>query len=466
MPRTGHKPKKLTEQQITGPLAVNLVERALLSMGFPWHPTRQELEGGIDGFAEIRDPATGRLTNSFFKVQVRGTTRLWAHETKDEFSFRCSDRDIDYWMSGDKSPVVLVVVRPEGDEAYWADIREEFAVGQRRAEHYVRFNKHAQRFDRSAMRALMRLAIPKDAGTFLPAVFSNEMLFTNLLQLKSYPEHICIAPTEYYLPKDLIERARAQNTWLPGGWFLHDKTIRCFHDLREGVWTSFCERGAVETFDTTEWSHSDDPQRQYEFVRLLNHAFRADMRLRRMWWSPDDKCFFFPPEFRKNQPTRRDYKYRSLQQMTTSEVVMIQRLATTKDVFYWRHDAFIPGFERCDDKWYLAITPHYVFTTDGRTAHSRGYEFLSGLKRLEHQKAVFGQVLMWKHLLTQDAPLFEGTRRVHAGPSIGFGDLLTASCARGIIDSDWLPIGANDSATLNQANGDSAQTTDSEALFK
>ena len=63
-------PKRLTPQQVTGPLGVNLIEGILLRMGFPWHPTRQELEGGIDGFIEIRDPATGNLTNTVLNAAV------------------------------------------------------------------------------------------------------------------------------------------------------------------------------------------------------------------------------------------------------------------------------------------------------------------------------------------------------------------------------------------------------------
>ena len=52
-----------------------------------------------------------------------------------------------------------------------------------------------------------------------------------------------------------------------------EKMIRSFHDLREQPWPQICDRGSVEQFDVDEWSDSDDPDVQREFVRLMNQAF-------------------------------------------------------------------------------------------------------------------------------------------------------------------------------------------------
>jgi hypothetical protein len=463
--RNGAKPKRLTQQQITGPLAVNLVERVLLTMGFPWHPTRQELEGGIDGFVEIRDPATGDLTNCFLKVQVRGTSRVWVHESKDDFSYRCNERDLQYWMQGDTTPVILIVVRPEGDEAYWVNIREVFVNRQSPSDQYVRFNKSAQRFDQSAKRALMRLAVPKDVGTSLPAMAANETLVSNLLHLKSFPSSIYVAPTEYRTGGEIFDQLTVPQSWLPGGWALHDKTIRCFHNLREEPWRRFCDHGAVDRFDSEEWAYSTDAQRQREFVRLLNHALRSDMRMRRLWWSKNDRCYFFPPRFRNGEPQSREYRYRSAQHLTTSEVVMIQRNSTSDGVYYWRHDAFKPAFLMCDGRWHMAISPHYVFTSDGRASHPRSDELISGLKRVEHQRAVLGQVLMWRHMLTRMDPLFE-VHSAHQQMVLIFDELLKASSAKGIVDRDWLPLDERDNTNSNTEDTAQPALAESETLFK
>lgn len=440
-------PKRLTPQQVTGPLGVNLVERILLQMGFPWHPTRQELEGGIDGFIEIRDPATGNLTNTVLKAQIKTTTKKWSHESSTEFSYRCDARDIDYWMSGDNQPVLLIVVRPSGDEAYWANVREVFSDPQRRKDQWVRFDKATQRLSSSSARDLMNLGSPRDSGLYIPAMSVEETLISNLLPVTSLPPHIYVASTDYRDPKDVIAWAKDSEVQLPSGWFLGDKLIYSFHDLREGMCREIWDVGSVETFGTDEWSDSDDPDRQRQFVRLLNQVFRGDMRIRRLWRSKDEKCYYFPSRRGPNdEPQPRTYWYRSLQQKTSSEVVKVEPDRNGDGIWYCRHDAFQHAFLRINDGWHLVITPHYVFTTDGRTPHPHGEELLSGLKRQERQKAVLGQVVMWRHKLTEQRGqmrLGEGEREQ---PLIGFGDLTRLSCPRGINDADWLPSDSGDEA--------------------
>ena len=117
---------------------------------------------------------------------------------------------------------------------------------------------------------------------------------------------------------------------------------------------------------------------------------------------------------------------------------MVARHKDTGQAYYFRHDAFKPEFHRIDGRWYLAITPHYVFTTDGRTPHPRSEDLLSGLKRLEHQQAVLGQIVMWKHKLTYLSPrgLFDGNDE--RKPFFSFGDLLQSQCERCVDDHQWL----------------------------
>ncbi|MHC4075935.1 MAG: DUF4365 domain-containing protein, partial [Planctomycetota bacterium] len=71
MKRHNTKPKKITQNQITGQQGVNYVEQTVLEMGFTWHPTNASLEAGIDGIIEIRDPETGEVTNNIIQVQVK-----------------------------------------------------------------------------------------------------------------------------------------------------------------------------------------------------------------------------------------------------------------------------------------------------------------------------------------------------------------------------------------------------------
>lgn len=90
------KPKKIHDNQITGQQGVNLTERAVLEMGFAWHPTNQALEAGIDGIIEIIDKATGEATNNIIQVQVKTTTKKWSFEDSTTFTYLCKVEDIDY----------------------------------------------------------------------------------------------------------------------------------------------------------------------------------------------------------------------------------------------------------------------------------------------------------------------------------------------------------------------------------
>ena len=83
------KGKKVTQAQIFGRQGVALVEERLLEMGFTWHPTSQDLEAGIDGFSELRDPATGVVSGSFLHVQSRARNAL-EKDTAESFEYTCT----------------------------------------------------------------------------------------------------------------------------------------------------------------------------------------------------------------------------------------------------------------------------------------------------------------------------------------------------------------------------------------
>jgi hypothetical protein len=139
------KSKKIHRTSIVGEQGINLIQRVVLGMGYMWYPTGG-VEAGIDGFIEIRDAVTGEVTNSIVQVQSKAGPSFFRAETETSFEFRCDDRDLDYWTQGN-APVILVVSRPQTEEAYWVSIKGYFRDPRRRAERKVRFNKRRDRFD-------------------------------------------------------------------------------------------------------------------------------------------------------------------------------------------------------------------------------------------------------------------------------------------------------------------------------
>lgn len=328
------------------------------------------------------------------------------------------------------TPVVLVAVRPDGKEAYWADVKTAFADPARRKDRHLHFSKETQRFDASAASELIKLALPKDVGPYLPATQHKETLYSNLLEVKQFPDHIYVASTDYRKPEDIFAWRKENDIDLPSGWILTEKTIRSVYDLKEEPFRQLVDVGTVEEFDLAEWSETDDPDKQREFVHLLDRVLNNDLRARGLWHSNVEHCFYFPtlPRYRTNS-----YRYKSLARETPRKVATIKRDRETRDIVYIKHTAFRYDWVRLDDRWYLAIVPHYFYSTDNKTPYPNGEDLLSGIKRLERQGAVLGQVVMWKEKLSESDSLFQKVE-----PLIEFGELLQYQCQRGLDEKTWL----------------------------
>lgn len=117
--------KTIHVNTIKGQQGINLIEAIVYDMGFVWYPTGQ-VEAGIDGYLEIRDPVTGAVTNSIIQVQSKATDRPFVAASEISFEYQCDAEDLKYWMAGN-APVILIVARPSTREAYWVAIKEYFS---------------------------------------------------------------------------------------------------------------------------------------------------------------------------------------------------------------------------------------------------------------------------------------------------------------------------------------------------
>src|SRR5262249_28968697 len=97
-----------------------------------------------------------------------------------------------------------------------------------------------------------------------------------------------------------------------------------------------------------------------------------------------------------------------------------------------RHLAFHGRFRRVGGDWFLELTPTYRFTRDGDRLDRFHAERLSGIKRIEGNRAVLSAVLFWADYLSRRRGLFSQTSRV-----LGFGSLEQFSLPVGIEDAHW-----------------------------
>ncbi|MBK6781770.1 MAG: DUF4365 domain-containing protein [Gemmatimonadetes bacterium] len=282
--------KRISDQSIIGQQGVALVTQRVLSMGFLFHPTIGALDAGIDGFIELRDRDSGEAQNLILQVQSKATASKFASETKTSFSFICGERDLAYWMQGN-APVIVVVSRPETNEAYWVEVKGYFKDPARLKSRKIVFEKAKNSFDPSAREALIALAIPKDSGVYFGPPPRSETLYSNLLQVIRFPDTLYVGQSKIVSRPDFVRRVR--DLGLPHEWRLSSDQVITPHDLSAPEWHEVVDRGTVEPLPASEWTNADDERRR-DFVELLNRCLGVKARQIGLRYSRDEGYYYFP----------------------------------------------------------------------------------------------------------------------------------------------------------------------------
>lgn len=434
---------------MTGQSGINLIEKVVLDMGYVWRAT-DVMDAGIDGTIEIRNPATGEMTNNIIQVQSKATDIQFTAETPQKFEYVCNERDIEYWRGGN-TPVLLIVSRPKDNLIYWVSIKEYFDTPEKIKSRKVLFDKTANCFSKESASDLFKLAVPKSVGLYLDPIQKTEMLFSNLLEIKKFPEYIYVADTTYRDPKNVVAELRQLGADVNYEWILRNKKILSFHDLDQYPWNRICDAGTIENFGVDEWAFSDDSDRENELRDLLTQSLGEILKSKHIRYSRSDKLYHFTAT---KSLKERKYNYFSTAKKTHRTVFMgYSKRKTSDEPAYYRHSAFIGKFQKFSEKWYLEITPTYYFTRDGFEGYKFADEKIKNIKKLEFNPAILGQVIMWSTILQPDpvVNLFDTPKAEH----IVFGDLLKIQSLYGIDDKKWLP----------QEDEEDKTTTDCEQLL-
>ena len=425
--------KKIHKNSIIGQRGINLIEKIVLEMGFLWYPSGG-IEAGIDGAIEIRNPVTGEVANNILQVQSKATENPFTAETADSFEYNCNDRDIDYWLGGN-TPVILVISRPKDNLIYWMPVKSYFDTPEKIKSKKVFFNKKTHQFSKESASDLASLAVPKSFGLYLDPIQKPEVLYLNLLEIKKLPEYIYVADTAFKRPKEVVDEMRRIGAELNGEYILRNKRMLSFHDLDQYPWNRLCDIGTLENFGANEWAFSDDTDRENEFRDLMNQSLTEMLRIKHVRYSRDHKFYHFTAT---KKLADRKYHYMSIAKKTHRTVFCgYSKKKDSDEPAYYRHSAFFGKFLKYTDKWYLEITPTYLFTRDGFEEYKFAEDKIKKIKMLELNMAIMGQVIMWSKVLqpVQEQSLFETPKFEH----LEFGDLVMISSNYGIDDSSWLP---------------------------
>lgn len=418
--------KVLRASDIIGDRGVALIHSFVSEMGSLWHPTG--LEAGIDGLIEFRDPTTGEMLNQHLAVQSKATGAPFPAGNP---SFTCREKDLEYWLKGNM-PVILIYSHPPSREAFWVSIRDYFASPARRRSRKILFDRARDRFDAGALHRLLEIAVEDRSGLYLAPPPTPEVLYANLQRVTRLPERLYHCYTGCARPKEIRERLNESGGRELHEWAYRGKQILSVHDLSGTAWRGICDAGTVEAFDTVDWAESSDDRRD-DFVDLMNQCLRTKLTAMHVRFDSEERYFHYTAT-RDLKP--RVVRYRSLRQDAEREVFKLYQRKNGDRVFeYYRHSAFRGRFRKYDQEWFLQIDPTYRFTTDGRSVHPNSSKLLTGIRKLERNQAVLGQVAMWASLLqdSDSQDLFATKPYAH----VGFGDLLTFESPVGIHDEAW-----------------------------
>jgi hypothetical protein len=200
-----------------------------------------------------------------------------------------------------------------------------------------------------------------------------------------------------------------------------------FTDLDIAPWHQLCDLGTLECFDTNQWAYSDDIDRRWVFVELLNYSLREEARNLKLRFNKQQECYYFEA----TQTLRpRQITYQSISNKTSRTV--FRGYPNTENPRYYRHSAFKAKFQLYDNAWYLELVPTYYFTWDGYKTDHFYEDRLKGIKRLESNSAVLGQLIMWSEYLSRKGLMDDGLQLIE------FDGLLSFELDSGIDETLWL----------------------------
>lgn len=257
-----------------------------------------------------------------------------------------------------------------------------------------------------------------------PRTADLEEGFANLIPLRLFPDSLYVAPA---LSKTIKQSWFLINKGVPakstdrvsGAWTLHENNLYSLVDPELSRLKRIIEIGGLERFNTDEWALSSDEGKRRLFVRLLNAALRDDLWAQGVRYDNEQDAYAFMG--RPEEPPRR-LKYGNLKLRSTATVVShYEHKPKSGRVYkYLRHGAFQGRFRFLGEQWYLEITPTYRFTRNGKDLDRFHEDRLSGIKRLERNRSVLSQLLLWQAVLRAPWNRADQPRLLEFAPLVSF----------------------------------------------
>ncbi|HXN74374.1 MAG TPA: hypothetical protein VN861_17640 [Candidatus Acidoferrales bacterium] len=255
-----------------------------------------------------------------------------------------------------------------------------------------------------------------------PKTAELEEGFANLIPLQHFPDSLFVAPALSKTIKQswfLINKGAKSTERISGAWTLYENNLYSLVDPERSRLKRIIEIGGLERFNTDEWALSSDHGKRRLFVHLLNAALRDDLWAQGVRYDKEQDAYAFMGF--PDKPPRR-LKYGNLKLRSTATVVSHyeHKPKSGKVYKYLRHVAFQGRFRFLGERWYLEITPTYRFTRNGKDLDRFHEDRLSGIKRIERNRSVLSQLLLWQAVLRAPWTRADRPRLLEFAPLVSF----------------------------------------------
>jgi hypothetical protein len=354
---------------------------------------------GIDGEIEVVTPKTdgdGFETNGgIIKVQAKSGASYVKKDRGGTFSTPVRIDDLEYWNKC-TFPVFFIVYHADDDALYYKEIktyiRETTDVWQTPLE--VVFDKSKDVFTAGAKEDVCDHAAASPPRI---AFDQQERLYSNLLPVKRLPKTLTYAKTR----RTSASRIREDLEGYKPPFCIHDKHLYTLSDLHDerNVLREVCNIDTIGEMPFDTWL--DEADLRNNLVFMVNQLFGNHCYHCGLAYNKDFKRTYFPRESENDDDkafTRMWTSPRTKRDAPPRTVAQFYEYGTFK---FWRHLAAEFRFEQFGGKWFLRITPKYLFTDDGKKPCNPALvgPYTTRLKALEHNPQVLNHVLFWGQTL-------------------------------------------------------------------
>lgn len=207
----------------------------------------------------------------------------------------------------------------------------------------------------------------------------------------------------------LVMRALRKFNCKVNDWLLHENCICTFknlNDINEPL-SKIIDQGTVTSIESNDFYVKNEDNKRV-FKNLLRNTFMELCKFKEIEWFGKKEIF----RFMNNQVAPREKKVRwKGKNESTKTVIFEMHNKKEGHIICFRSLAFRSSFLDISGDWYLIVNPTWSFTNPGGYYTSRfESDYLSGLKRMENNNAVFnyfrffGYYFSHVDLFTNDYP--------------------------------------------------------------